>query len=457
MINFSPTHGPVFMKQTYQKFKVVASGGSASIALSIVITNILRIFSSMALTRLLDASAYGIVGLLMVITVAFAMISDIGVFPFVIRHKDRDDPSFLNEVWTLRLIRSALLTIAMVVFAVPLAKIMARPDMALVIAVYGVSFLIDGLTSLAFATAVREGALWRLSFLDLSAVIVQIIVSIVLAILLHSYWAIVWAMLAGSIGKGILSYSLFPGSRRSFNLSRARAAELWQFTKFIAPSSVLALVISQGDKLFLGRMLPLDQFGIYVVAATLAVTISTPPAMYATRVLYPRYSDAAREDQATLANIFYSTRRKVEILYMLAVGGVIGSSNLIVEILYDDRYRPVAAILSVLAISSAMRFTNLAADQAFMALGRVEFNLHANIMRMFWLAGGGAITLIWLGPKAFIWTIGLMEVACLPVYWLRLRAERILDIRQELIGMLPCLAGVGLGLATSAIGLTLLN
>ena len=150
------------------RFIEIAAGGTASIVAAAIASNLLRVASSVTLTRLLDARAYGVVGVISSVAFILQLSSDIGVQPFVIRHKLGEDPAFLDEVWTLRLIRSTVLTLVMAALSIPIAGFLGKPEFAAVLAVWSVTFIIDGLASMTFATAVRQQRLWRLTWSELS-------------------------------------------------------------------------------------------------------------------------------------------------------------------------------------------------------------------------------------------------------------------------------------------------
>ena len=433
-----------------QRLRQLATGGTASIAVSVAATNVLRIVSSMTLTRLLDAHAYGVVGVITSIAYMLAMLADVGLYGFIVRHAEGDDPTFLDQVWTLRLIRGAALTALMIVVAHPAAALLGKPELGPVVAIWSVSFLLDGLASLAFATAVRGRQLWRLSFLDLSSNVTTLVVSIGFALAWRSYWALVIGMLAGAVAKAILSYFLFPATRRRWHFNRARSTELWRFSRFIALSSMLSLLILQSDKLVLARLMPLSAYGLYAIAVTLAAAPGALAAPYATRVLFATYSKTFRASPEALRTVFYSARRKVALLYMFLVGGMLGAAPLIIGILYDPRYRGVIPFFQLICISAILRMSSLPANEAMIAVGRMRATFFANVCRVIWLAIGGGIGL-WTGNiMLLVAIVGTVELPGMLCYWLFLRQSKLLSLREEGYGLAAGAAGIGLGWLVSA-------
>lgn len=438
-----------------QRLRQLATGDAASIAAGVAATNILRIVSSMTLTRLLDSHAYGVVGVITSIAYMLTMLSDIGLLGFIVRHTEGDDPKFLDQIWTIRLARGAMLTVVMAAVATPASALLGKPELALVVAVWSLSFLIDGLSSLAFATAIRGKQLWRLSALDFSGNLTTFIVSISAAVILHSYWALIIGMLTGAAAKALLSYILFPATRRRWHFDRARSAELWRFSRFIAMSSMLSLLILQSDKMVLARLMPLSAFGLYSIAVTLAAAPSALAAPYSTRVLYAIYARTVRDNIAALPRVFYAARRKVVLLYMFGVGGMIGAAPLITALLYDPRYRSVTPFLQLILITTLLRITSLSANEALIACGRMRATFIANLCRVAWLAIGGGVGLWIHDIMLLVAIVGTVEVPGMLCYWFFLRRERLLDLRQEALGLASGASGVGLGWLVATAVLTL--
>ncbi len=91
--------------------KMIA-GDTAIVVGTMLIQNMIRVVGSMILTRMLSAEAFGVIGVISSVAVTFGLLSDIGIVAFVVRHERSNERTFLDEVWTLRMIRSLLLTTA---------------------------------------------------------------------------------------------------------------------------------------------------------------------------------------------------------------------------------------------------------------------------------------------------------------------------------------------------------
>ncbi|MBW8745212.1 MAG: oligosaccharide flippase family protein [Sphingomonas sp.] len=431
------------------RLRQLATGRVASIMFNVGTTNVLRIASSMTLTRLLDSTAYGVVGVITSVAFMLGMLSDVGIYDFLVRHHEGEERKFLDQVWTIRLIRGVMLALVMIAISKPITIFLGKPALAPVVAVWSLSFILDGFSSLAFATAVRHQKLWRLSNMELSANVLTLVVSITLAAITHSYWAMIGGMLAGSATKLVLSYALFPESRRRWHFDMTRSREMWSFSRYIAMSSILSLLIMQSDKVVLARIMPLSAYGLYAIAVTLAAAPAGLSGPYAIRVLLSVYSKAARENREGLRRIIYQTRRKVTLLYMAGVGGLLGGAPLLIEILYDPRYRGVTPFLQLLLISTGLRMPSLSAKQALIAVGRTGAQLIGNIASILWLAIGGAVGLLTGKIMLLVAIVGTVEVPNLICFLWSMRREGLINWREEALGPLAMATGAAAGAGLS--------
>lgn len=422
---------------------------------AVVALNLLRVVSSVILTRLLAPEIFGAVGVIWSLMFVLAMISDLGFQAFVVRHGEGDDARFLDSIWTIRLIRAAVLTIVLAVIAGPVAALLGKPGLAPLIAVAAGQFLIEGFSSLSLITALRNQQLLRLSLLELAAALIQLAGSILLALLWHNAWAIVVAMLVSSVAKTWLSYAMFPDTRRQWRPDRRQAAELWGFARFVTGSSIVSMLLLQADKVVLSRLLPLDAFGLYVLAGNLAMAPLGFTSAYATRVLYPLYARIWRETPDLLRARFYAVRRKASLLYMTGAGVLIGGAPVVVAILYDARYADAARYLSLLAITPMLALGSAAANEALTASGHVRATFHAGLVRLAWLAVLGPVGFVWQGPIGLVAAVGTMEASTLVYCWWALHAVGLFDAGEELVLLGAGGAGVAAGCAASAVLLPL--
>lgn len=425
--------------------------GTSSLALSTVVINLVRLASTMVMTRLLSPDVYGITGLIMSALFVIGMLSDVGFQSYIVRHHRSDDTAFLNAVWTIHAVRGALLTVIAIAMAWPLSLVLGKPEVAAPLAVTSFMLLIEGQGSMNQYRALRHGRVQRYALYDFLPTVTQIISAIIIAYFLRNIWAVVASILIGSSTKVVLSYALFPGTRRSYRFDREVVGDLWRFSRMIAASSAVTLVITQVDKLAMARILSLGQFGTYVIASTLAAAPTSFAFNYTSAIVYPTTAAAWREGRS-VSDAYYRCWGKFFYLYAFGGGALIGVADLLIRFLYDPRYEPAAKYLSILAVATAFAMVTRAMQEVMIANGRTRALLEVQMVRLVWLIAGGLLALARYNAMILVLTIGLIEI---PVYcfaaW-RMQQMHLIRWRRELTFFLTAAAGLCVGGAMSIAG-----
>lgn len=415
------------------------------VVISVVLTNLLRALSSVVLTRLLMPEVFGIAGVITSIFFTFAMVSDLGFQAFVVRHPDGDKPRFLDTIWTMAVFRSIVLTCAVFASAPAIANLFGKPELTPIIEVSAFIFMLDGSASLSLLTALRRRMVLRLSLVELAVLILQILLSFVLAYLWKSYWAILVSMLAGSALKTLFSYVLFPNSLRRPAFERQYIRELWNFARFVTGSSIITLLLLQSDKFVLGRVMSLDDFGFYMLAVNLATAPLAFTMAYASRVLFPYYSQAWHDREDNLRALFYAKRRLPSFFYTFAAGGLIGSGPLIIAVLYDPRYAAAALYLQILAITPLFALASNSGNEVLTATGHIKTTFQANLAKLTWFCIAGPAGYALGGVLGLVIAVGLSEIPAVILKWFQMHRLQLLDLGQEMLFLTAGAAGIAIG------------
>ncbi len=330
---------------------------------------VLRLASNLILTRLLFPEAFGLMALITVFLMGLNMFSDVGVTPAIMQSERGDDEDFLNTAWTIQVMRGGSLFAVACVIAWPVSWIYEAPELALMLPVSALTLIITGFNPTRLDQANRHLRLGRVTSLDIFNQIVGIVAAVTLAWLLQSVWALVISGVIGAIVQ-LISYNLFlPGTANRFRWEKAAAHELINFGKWIFLSTVAGFVLSQADKLLIGKYLELDQFGVYNIGFFLASFPLLMGGVLVRRILIPIYREwPPGESAANFARLrrmrFVVSGALLVLLAILALGGV-----WIVDLLYDPRYALAGAVTVIIACAQIPQIIALTYDQAALAAG----------------------------------------------------------------------------------------
>lgn len=329
----------------------------------------LRLASNLILTRLLFPEAFGLMALVAVIMQGLAMFSDVGVGPAIMQSKRGDDQRFLDTAWTIQVIRGGLLWLFACMIALPVSRVYGEPLLAWILPCAGISLLIAGFNPTRMDTANRHLLLGRLTALELIAQATGILIAVLLAWYLHSVWALVISGIASALVLLVL-YALFlPGQANRFHWERDSAAELISFGKWIFLSTICGFLYMQGDKLLLGKYLPLDQFGIYNIGFFLASFPILMGGVMTRKVLIPVYRERPPAESAENFAKLQKMRFLLTGAMILLTGGVSAAGVVLIDLLYDPRYAMAGAVVVLIAAMQIPQIIVLTYEQASLAAG----------------------------------------------------------------------------------------
>ncbi|MBI1365817.1 MAG: oligosaccharide flippase family protein [Alphaproteobacteria bacterium] len=410
-----------------------------------VAQNVLRLASNLVLTRLLAPEAFGVVGVLMSINYVLQMLTDIGYSAFLIRSPEAHQPRFLNVVWTIRLLRSVVLTVFMLIFAGAFAAAFNKPELETPIRAVSFFFIGEALRSLQPIMAQRARRVSYISVIELACFIVQTAATIAAAFFIRSFWAIIIGMYVGVAAQIIFSYVAYPGGFHRIEFDRKIGGELWRFARVVAASSTITIFLNQADKIFIGRTLDLNQFGLYMLAANLTAAAYSLIRSYVNRILFPHYAEIWRTTPEQLNKIYYAARRKVTIPLAFLLGGGVGGGHLAVRILFDDRYLPAGVFVSWLCVPLLFALATYPAEQLMIVRGRIRSTLEANIVRFLWIVVAAPAGYHFFGIIGLVAAFAFMEAVPALYWWRRLAVAGVADLREEAYPFAAAALGAAIG------------
>ncbi len=288
--------------------------GTQALVVTNFLGNVVRLLSNLILARFLSPDAFAITGLAATVIFAFAMVSDGGFRAFILRHKQGDSSEVLNTLWSAKLVRNLVLALLVFAGSSTIAQYFAVSDLALVLKVLCLIFIIDGFLPISYIAIERQNRVSTVMYIRFLCTLLSTIYSVVGVYLYQSYWPIVHSMVLNYLLQAILGYWLIgvKGSRWSFD--RTILVEFLAWAKYIIPSSIITFLLMQFDKLLLAKNLSVTELGLYFVAFNFSSAAATFTIQYARGVLQPYMSIVYRETPDTFSARYYAKRTKISLV-----------------------------------------------------------------------------------------------------------------------------------------------
>ena len=292
-----------------------AVSGTLWTAIRILCEYALRLGSNLILSRLLVPESFGLMLLVSVLMTGLAMFSDVGISAIVVQSRRGDEPGFLNTVWTIQVIRGAVLTAFACLLAFPMAHFYGIPELRELIWAASLTALISGFNSIAMVSLQRHLQIKRHAIIEVSGQVWSTSATITLGLLYPTVWALVIGGLIGSLGRLVLTHAMTPEFRCRFKWERSSVSDLFDFGKWIFISSILFFLAGQSDRLIFGQLFSIGNLGVF----SFAMVIATIPTQIIWRigsaVVFPALS-RRRESETGLVPIYRRAR-----LPLLVLGG----------------------------------------------------------------------------------------------------------------------------------------
>lgn len=418
-----------------------AKGDLFATGASFVAQTFIKLCSSLILTRLLAPSQYGIMALLMSVVFILLMLSDLGFTLCIVRDENGEQQSYLNTAWTIRIGRAIFHATFILVFAPFIAKIYGAPELSLPLRVLALWFLIDGLESTSFPVAIRRKRSRIFLYGELAGTAVSAVVTVIYCYFSRDFWGMVWGTLASRLTAVTISHTIYPEIRPRLGWDRAAAKQIFSYTRFVMPSSILTLLTNQYDKAVFLRLFDLRLLGVYSLAGNIAAPIEGLISKASRMVLYPRCAHNFRADKRTFTLKYYLENKKLFAAILLIPALVGGAARLLISSLYDPRYTDAAAVLQAFMLRAAMLALASPAEDMLFATGETSIILTGNIYRAMMLIAASLVGYRLFGFTGFVYGIALSGLPPL-IYYLRLQARKDLMIAKYELYKLAFLCGI---------------
>lgn len=415
------------------------------------LSQLIRLGSNIIVTRLLEPQMFGVMAVVYVVIFGITMFTDLGLWAFVVRHKDPDNPHLLNAVWTLQVLRGWIIFLFILIMAIILITgnhhlpryfhgIYADSRLPLLILIAGVGSLISGFKSMASPVMHRKLEVRKLELIEFVSQVIGTSVMIVWVWLYPSIWALLSAGLISLTISTYLSYFLFP-YRHKFVLDKAIVKEVFHFSKWIVIASALTYLFSQGDKLFFAAKIDAAELGVYSIAFMLVAMLTTVTQTLAEKIVFPVFSAQVHGDRQLLKDKYYKVRLYLDFPIFLAAGLLIAIGPLIVDTLYDERYSDAGWILQILVLSVIGNTLSLVSMECLSALSITKVRMWVMMIRTISLFAGLPIFFYLFGFYGAVWVVALNVWVSIPIVYWTLAKNSVFSFLKEL-RMLPVI-GVG--------------
>jgi O-antigen/teichoic acid export membrane protein len=393
----------------------------------------IRLVTSVIVARLLSPQLFGLFQVITALRTGVALLSDFGVAQNIIYSPNATDFDFYNTAWTLEIIRTSLLWLFCLLAAIPIADFYNYPPLSYMLPIAALTLVIIGFSSPGRYLLQKAMRIAELSAFEVITSFFGALALIASAYVTSSIWALIVGNLIGSAIITVGTFFLHAGIRHRFRLTRRYVGEIMSFGKWVFLTSILYFLSQNYDKLYLAKLIPLEVLGIYGIARNMCDLVNTIILRLGNSVLFPFIASHSSTSRAELRAGLLGIRAKFLVLACLGFAAVITVSDLLIKILYDQRYHAASWMLPTLLIGTWFSVLSGINEAALLGLVGPKYNSFSNGAKFVALVIG-------LQPSFDRWgTVGIIAVIALSDFCryvptcIGQKLENFSFIRQDLL------------------------
>jgi O-antigen/teichoic acid export membrane protein len=180
--------------------------------------------------------------------------------------------------------------------------------------------------------------------------------------------------------KLILSYVLHP-FRPNLKFDLDKAKELFRFGKWMLGSSILIFLLTQGDDIYVGKLLGVTALGFYAMAYRLSNLPATEISHVISQVTFPAYSKL--QDNIPKLRESYLKVLQVTVFLSFPIAGLIFIlAPEFTRIFLGEKWIPMVPAMQALAFFGITRAINATTGPVFQGIGKPKINTVGSMFQL---------------------------------------------------------------------------
>jgi len=209
-------------------------------------------------------------------------------------------------------------------------------------------------------------------------------VAISAVFIFRNVWALVFGLLAGNATRCFVSYLIHP-YRPHLNFNSGKSKELFGFGKWILGSNILIFLITQGDNIFVGKLLGATALGFYQMAYRISNMPATEITHVISRVTFPAYSKL-QDNIPKLREAYLKVLQLTAFLSIPIAGLIFVLAPDFTIVFLGEKWMPMVPAMQVLVFAGLVRSIAATAGPIFYALGKPKIDTKWQMLRLFVIA-----------------------------------------------------------------------
>lgn len=330
------------------------------------------------LARLLSPSEYGLIGLCVICNSILEGFVDSGFSTSLIRKKDVSNLDY-NTMFLVNMVVSVLMYILLYISTPLLAKFFEQPQLVFLVRVTGLVILFNGLSITQNTILTKSINFKAKTVASLSSSVISGLVGIVLAFNGFGVWSLVAQLVSKSIINTI-SLWLINKWRPAWNFSMDSLHYMWGFGWKMLLSGLLDRVWQQAYQIVVGKFYSPSTLGQYTKSKEYASLFSTSINSIVMKVTYPVLS-AIQEDLSRMVSAYRRIIKQTMFVTVICLMFLASISYPLIHVLVGEKWNMAASFLPFICIAFTFYPLHSINMNMLKVLGRSDLILKYDILK----------------------------------------------------------------------------
>lgn len=356
----------------------------------------LVVFTSLA--RLLDASALGLAGLVVVYLAFVGMFVDQGIGAALIQ-RSQLEPEHLSAAFWFNMVGAVAFCLATIALAPAFARFFQEPQLTRLLRWGSLALVINGATAVHTAIFARALNFRAQAIRTLTASVLGGVVAIGMAMAGYGVWSLIGQQLTVSLSGACFLWAASRW-RPSLKFSSKHLLQLLGISWSVCVTGVLWFISSRMDQLVVGRFMGTGVLGHYVLGRRLTDLLSNAIHQPIGSVALPALS-RLQDDSLRMRNAIYRGMELNALVSFPVFLGVAAVAPVLVPLLFGRQWHSAVPLLQLLCIYNLVLGLFVYCHPALVASGGPGSYAFVNCVGA---AGamGACLLGVWWGPQMLV-------------------------------------------------------
>lgn len=311
---------------------------------------VIRFLSNIILAWFLVPDDFGIAAIITTIFMGLSMLSDVGIHDSIIRSKYGEDADFQKAAFYAQMVRGIVLYAIIFGISGYVADFYDKDILAAGLKVGGLSLLLDGFYSVRVHELQRNHQVKTIVLFELGVQAIATLLVLTICVIYPTVWALIVSHVFNTGLRLIGSHWIAPMKRSLERVSMAHVRRIISFGKWIFLSTLFQYIITQSDKLFIGKLADASTLGVYAIASSLAAIPLLLSYQLGAKIVYPVLSEAARESKGAYGQRLGEVLGRIFPLLFVFVVIIFAVAPLFFKLLYQAAYHSAGYYTQILVV-----------------------------------------------------------------------------------------------------------